>query len=184
MTITVAVVVGTTRVQRMSHLVADLVADVGRSLAEVEVVVVDPNDFELPGDGNDPEGKDPRYTEITERADAFFLVSPEYNHGYPGSLKRLLDSELENYFHKPVAFAGVSATPWGGVRGVEALVGVTREMGMVASSVDCYFANVYALFPDGVMGPSDRATYERRVRRSWDELLWLARALTPAREAS
>ena len=181
--LTVAVITGTTRRQRVSSHVAALVAEVGEGIDGVEVIRVDPEDFELPGDGNDPEGKDARYTAITERADAFFVVSPEYNHGYPGSLKRLLDSELGNYNHKPVAFAGVSATPWGGVRGVEALVGVVREMGLVATAVDCYFANVADLFPDGVMGDDDRATYARRVERSWDELIWMGRALRTAREA-
>ena len=182
-TITVAVITGTTRAQRMSGHIAALVAEVGRGFDGVEVVEVDPNDFDLSGDGNDPEGKDPRYTAITARADAFLLVSPEYNHGYPGSLKRLLDSELENYLHKPVAFVGVSATPWGGVRGVEALVGVTREMGMVATSVDAYLAGVSSLFPDGTMSEEDRATYSRRIARTWEELLWFAQALGAARQA-
>ena len=184
--IVVAVIVGTTRVQRMTPRVAALVAEVGRGYDDVEVVWVDPDDFDLPGDGNDPEGKDPRYTAITERADAFLIVSPEYNHGYPGSLKRLLDSELANYYRKPVAFVGVSATPWGGVRGIELLVNVTREMGLIATSVDAYVARVYDVFArddlTGGLTEEDRATYARRFARVWDELLWFARPLKAARE--
>lgn len=177
-----AVIVGTTRAQRMTPKVAEIAAAVGRRHEGVDVVRVDPNDFDLPGDGNDPEGKDPRYTAITERADAFLIVSPEYNHGYPGSLKRLLDSELENYNHKPVAFIGTSATPWGGVRGVELLVNVTREMGLVATAVDAYVANIATVFGEDGISDDDRATYERRFDRTWTELLWFARVLKPARE--
>ena len=180
--LTVALIVGTTRAQRMTPKVAEIVAEVGRSYEGVEVVWVDPGEFTLPGDGNDPEGKDPRYTEITARADAFLIVSPEYNHGYPGSLKRLLDSELENYNHKPVAFVGTSATPWGGVRGVELLVNVTREMGLVPTAVDSYVARIYDVFGEDGITDDDRRTYARRFGRTWDELLWFARALKTARE--
>jgi len=83
---------GTTRVQRKSINVARLVLEVSKEYKEVESIFVDPNDFDFPGDGNDPEGKDPRYTKITQRADGFFIVTPEYNHLIPGSLKRMLVS--------------------------------------------------------------------------------------------
>src|SRR5436190_805064 len=116
------VLAGTTRAQRRSIWVARLVTEIGAGLPDVETELIDPQDFTFPGDGNDPEGKDARYTAITERADGFFIVTPEYNHSFPGSLKRMLDSELKNYIHKPVAYCGVSEQQWGGVRAIEALV--------------------------------------------------------------
>ena len=91
-TITVAILAGTIRVQRQSIKAAHYIAEFGRKLPKVNIIFVDPNEFNFPGDGNDPEGKDPRYTEITVKADAFFIVTPEYNHSFPGSLKRMLDS--------------------------------------------------------------------------------------------
>src|SRR5690606_9661531 len=121
---------GTTREGRQSINAAELILKVSKEYDEIETILVDPRDFNFPGDGNEPEAKDPRYTDITKRADGFFIVTPEYNHSIPGSLKRMLDSELKNYIHKPVAFAGVSAGPWGGVRAIEALVTTVREMGM------------------------------------------------------
>ena len=75
--LTVAVLAGTTRVQRESIKAAHYVADFARRLEGVEVIFVDPVDFNFPGDGNDPEGKDPRYSEIVAKADAFFIVTPE-----------------------------------------------------------------------------------------------------------
>src|SRR6185369_6268879 len=144
----IAVLAGTTRVQRKSIMAAQYIAEVGRSLPDVEIIFVDPKDFTFPGDGNDPEGKDPRYSEITARADAFFIVTPEYNHSFPGSLKRMLDSELENYIHKPVAFAGVSNGGWGGVRAIEMLVNTVREMGLAVTFTDVHFPRVQDLFDD------------------------------------
>lgn len=145
-TINVAVLAGTTREQRESIKAARYVADFARKLEDIEVVFVDPKDFNFPGDGNDPEGKDPRYTEIVDKADAFFIVTPEYNHSFPGSLKRMLDSELALYNHKPVAFAGASNGNWGGTRAVESLVPAVRETGLVVMSWDVYFPYVQNIF--------------------------------------
>ena len=152
------------------------------SLPGVEVILVDPKDFNLPGDGNDPEGKDPRYTEIVGKADAFFVVTPEYNHSFPGSLKRLLDSELQLYNHKPVAFAGVSDGNWGGTRAVEALVPAVRETGLVVLSFDVYFPRVQDIFDDhGKITPEFEPTYTKNLGKVYKELLWMARVFKQAR---
>jgi NAD(P)H-dependent FMN reductase len=180
--IVLAVIEGTTRVQRESIKAAKYVAGLAAQLPNVEVIFVDPNDFELPGDGNDPEGKDARYTAITERADAFFMVVPEYNHSFPGSLKRLVDSELANYNHKPVAFAGVSNGSWGGTRAVEALVPAVRETGLVVMSWDIYFPRVQDLFDDQhQMLAEHRARYDKNTAQLLEELLWFARLLKQGR---
>jgi NAD(P)H-dependent FMN reductase len=174
--ITVAVLAGTTRVQRESIKAAHYVADFVRKLPNVEVIFVDPVDFNFPGDGNDPEGKDPRYTEIVAKADAFFIVTPEYNHSFPGSLKRMLDSELQLYNHKPVAFAGASDGNWGGVRAVEALLNAIRETGLVALSWDVYFPHVDKMFnADGTIKEEYRERYERNLGKLFAELLLFAR---------
>ncbi|RYF27531.1 MAG: NAD(P)H-dependent oxidoreductase [Chloroflexi bacterium] len=146
--ITIAVIAGTTRLKRESIKAARYIADFAATIDGIDVIFVDPVDFPLTGDGNDPEGKHPEYTKIVEKADAFFIVTPEYNHSFPGSLKRLLDSELALYNHKPVAFAGVSSGHWGGVRAVEALVPAVRETGLVVMSWDVYFPNVQDMFED------------------------------------
>jgi len=179
--LSIVIIAGTTRVQRKSINAARLVADIGRSYENVEITFVDPADFTLPGDGNDPEGKDPRYTAITAKADAFFIVSPEYNHSFPGSLKRLLDSELANYNHKPVALAGASNGHWGGLRAVEALVGTVREMGLVVTAYDVYFPMVQDLFDeDGELKPEYQAGYEKSIHKAFDELIWFADVLKAA----
>lgn len=179
--VTVAVLAGTTREKRESIKAARYVADFGRNLANVEVIFVDPKDFTFPGDGNDPEGKDPRYTEIVAKADAFFIVTPEYNHSFPGSLKRMLDSELQLYNHKPVAFAGCSNGNWGGVRAVESLITAVRETGLVALSWDVYFPYVQNIFDEqGAIKPEYAERYNRNLGRLYDELLWFARLLKAA----
>lgn len=181
-TIVIAVLIGTSRQQRLSHLAAHYVADFGAKQPGVETVLVDPVDFTFPGDGNDPEGKDPRYTAIVERADAFFVIIPEYNHSFPGSLKRMLDSELAAYNHKPIAMAGVSSGGWGGVRAVESLVPAVRETGLVVMSWDVYFPRIQDIFNEqGVMGNQFTAHYEKNLQQLYNELLWFARLLKQGR---
>jgi NAD(P)H-dependent FMN reductase len=181
--VTIAVLAGTTRQRRESIKAAKYIADFGGKLPNVEIIFVDPKEFNFPGDGNDPEGKDPRYSEIILRADGYFIVTPEYNHSFPGSLKRMLDSELENYNHKPVAFAGCSNGNWGGVRAIEALVPAIRETGLVVMSWDIYFPYVQNIFDDaGQIKPEFEQRYSKGLTRLYNELLWFTRLLKTARK--
>lgn len=92
----------------------------------------------------------------------------------------MLDSELENYIHKPVAFAGVSSGPWGGVRGIEALVTAVREMGMIATFTDVQFPKIQSLFNDE--GELQDDAYPARIQKSIDELVWMAKVFKSGRE--
>jgi len=182
-TLTIAVLAGTTRVQRESIKAAKYVAEIGSQRPGVEIIFVDPKDFNFPGDGNDPEGKDPRYSEITAKADAFFIVTPEYNHSFPGSLKRMLDSELQTYNHKPVAFVGCSNGNWGGTRAVESLVPAIRETGLVVMSWDVYFPYVQNKFDaQGQILPEYKERYEKSLGKLYKELIWFARMLKQGRK--
>jgi NAD(P)H-dependent FMN reductase len=176
----IAVLAGTTRPKRESINPAKLIASIGRSIEGIEIIFVDPMDYRFAGDGNDEEGKDPKYTEITKKADAFFIVTPEYNHSFPGSLKRMLDSELSNYIHKPVAFAGVSSGRWGGIRAIEALNQAVREMGMVSTFTDVQFPNVSKLF--GPKGELLEPVYYDLVKNAYAELIWMAKTLQWGRD--
>lgn len=176
----IPILLGTIRPKRESVKAARLVEKVGKSIPGIEVQLVDPIDYHFPYDGNDPENKDPRYTALTVKADAFFIVTPEYNHGYPGTLKRMLDSELKNYIHKPVAFAGVSNGIFGGARVIEALVNTVREMGMAATFSDVYFPEVQNLFDEN--GEIKDLGYVKRIERAYTELIWMAKSLKWGRE--
>jgi NAD(P)H-dependent FMN reductase len=176
----IPVLVGTTREKRKSIFAAQLVAEVGNAFDDVETEVIDPKNFHFPGDGSDPEVKDPRYSEITERAQGFFIVTPEYNHSFPGSLKRMLDSELKNYVHKPVAFAGVSSGQWGGVRAIEQLVSTVRKMRLVSTFKDMHFPKVQDLFDEN--GVLLNESYREYVKDVWVELIWMTKVLQAGRE--
>lgn len=182
-TITIAVIEGTKREKRQSMHAAKFVAELGRKQEGVEIILVDPGDYNFSDQGESTEGKDPRYAEIVAKADAFFIVTPEYNHSFPGHLKRMLDSEYENYFYKPVSVAGVSSGDWGGVRAVEALLPVMHSLGLLTLHHNSYFRRIQDVFDeDGAIKSEHYERYTKSVTGQYKELIWAAKTLKWGRE--
>jgi NAD(P)H-dependent FMN reductase len=150
--------------------------------AEIETKLFDATDFALPHDDYGQGIKDlfPEWRDTIIQADGLVIVSPEYNHGYPGVLKAVLDLLLKEYIHKAVAFVGVSAGPWGGTRVIEAMVPMVRELGLAVTFTDLNFPHVQKTF-DAEGELLDRA-FEQRVKDFLDELVWMSRALSWGRK--
>src|SRR4051812_30027939 len=127
----IPVLLGTTRQGCQSRHAAQLITRELRGHAEVETELIDIAKIPLPVDDAGEAIKDKRFSALMERADGLVIVAPEYNHGYPGLLKHVLDSCLKEYIHKAVGVAGVSAGPFGGARVIENLLPVFRELGLV-----------------------------------------------------
>ena len=108
------------------------------------------------------------------------IVAPEYNHGYPGLLKHVLDSNLKEYVHKAVGICGVPAGSFGGTRVIENLLPVLRELGLVTIFSDMNFSAVHKAF--GKEGELLEPAYVRRFGRFAKELVWMARVLRHGRE--
>lgn len=117
-----------------------------------------------------------------EQADAFVVVTPEYNHGYPAALKFLIDSVYDEWQAKPVAFVSYGGIS-GGLRAVEQLRLVFAELHAVTIRDTVSFANVWGKFDAAgeLLAPA-------RARKSMATLLtqlnWWATALRVARNAA
>ena len=113
-------------------------------------------------------------------ADAYIVVSGEYNHTVPPALANLMDHFLEEYFWKPSAIVCYSAGPFGGVRAAMTLRAMLAEMG--TSSIPSILAipGVQNAFNDDGAPLDDN--YPRRANRFLDELEWYANAMKDARE--
>src|SRR5262249_7192910 len=124
--------------------------------------------------------KEAEFARKVERADALVIVAPEYNHGYCGLLKHVLDSCLKEYIHKAVGIVGVSAGPFGGTRVIQNLLPVMRELGLVTIFWDVNFSSVQNVFDhDGKLLDS---AYIRRIDKFLKELIWMAKTLRYGRE--
>src|SRR3989449_4988718 len=110
-----------------------------------------------------------------DRGDGLVIVAPEYNHGYNGLLKHVLDSCLKEYVHKAAGIVGVSAGPFGGARGIQDLMPVLRELGLVTIFWDVYFSSVRSVF-DGA-GTLQDQSFLPRIDKFLKELVWMATTL-------
>lgn len=114
--------------------------------------------------------------EKLERAHGFIIVSPEYNHGYPGDLKNLLDSFYEPFNRKPVGIIGVSSGGIGGSRVIEQLRLVAIALQMIPISSAIHFSNVSKLFTDDDTF-TEPEKYQKRFDAFFEELFWYAEAI-------
>jgi NAD(P)H-dependent FMN reductase len=175
----IPIVLGTARKGRRRAFAAQAVLERVRTRAGVETELIDVAAMHLPSDDAGEQIKDPVFAEKMTRADALILVTPEYNHGYPGLLKHLLDSCLKEYIHKAVGIVGVSGGPWGGTRVVENLLPVMRELGLVTIFWNVNFTNSYRTLEEGkLVDPS----YGPRIEKFLAELVWMAKTLRYGRK--
>jgi NAD(P)H-dependent FMN reductase len=119
-----------------------------------------------------------KWSDIMKAADGLIIVSPEYNHGYPGELKLMLDILYDEYKHKPLAIIGAGGTLGGG-RMVEQLRLVAIELQMVPIRNAVYFFQVYNAFNED--GTIKDPSYADRLQPVFEELAWYAEALRTAR---
>jgi NAD(P)H-dependent FMN reductase len=176
----IPVILGTVRVGRMSANAARLLTQEIAKRPGVETELIDIAGLPLPTNDAGEAIKDPGFSVKMDRADALVIVSPEYNHGYSGLLKHVLDSCLKEYIHKAVGVVGVSAGPFGGSRVIENLLPVLRELGLVTIFWDVNFSSVQNVFAgDGTL--QDQA-YLRRIDKFLKELIWMAKTLRYGRE--
>lgn len=171
------VLLGTNRKTRNSVHPARWLLGEMQKRTEIETMLFDVSDFALPQDdyGQGIKDRFPEWRDTIIRADGLVIVTPEYNHGYPGTLKAVLDLLLKEYIHKAVAFVGVSSGPWGGTRVIEAMVTMVRELGLAVTFTDLNFPKVQKTF-DAEGKLLDEA-FEKRAREFLDELVWMSSAL-------
>lgn len=174
----IPVILGTTRQGRMSEPAANFVVEQVKQWRDVETELIDIRQLRFPMDDAGQDIKDPQFSATCERADGFILVVPEYNHSFPGWLKHVLDTNLEEYIHKTVGICGVSASPFGGTRVIQSLLPVMRELGLVTTFYDLNFGNVNQLFNEsGEIIEEQQDAYIRRFERLMKELVWMSTTL-------
>ncbi len=174
------VILGTVRAGRMSEHAARLVTEELEKLAGVKTELIDIAQISLPTGDAGEAIKDLGFAGKMDRADGLVIVSPEYNHGYSGLLKHVLDSCLKEYIHKAVGIVGVSAGPFGGTRVIQNLLPVMRELGLVTIFWDVNFSSVQNAFSaDGTLRDQ---SYIHRIDKFLKELIWMAKTLRYGRE--
>src|SRR5689334_11779693 len=102
--LSIPVILGTPRQGRLSEHVARVMIQQLCKRGDVATSLIDVRKLDLSSMDAGEAIKDAAFSEAMLRADGLVIVAREYNHGYPGILKHVLDSNLKEYIHKPVAF--------------------------------------------------------------------------------
>ena len=167
----VVIIIGSVREGRFGPVVADWVAARAREHGAFEVDVVDLADIDLPlalpaesplyaGDAYPRPAGMAELTTRLDAADAFVLVTPEYNHSYPASLKTAIDWHFTQWAAKPVAFVSYGGAA-GGRHAVLHLENVLTELHAVTIRDGLAFPNYFTNFVDGEPLDTESATYAK-----------------------
>src|SRR2546430_6730507 len=132
----IPVILGTARRGRRSEHAARFVFEQTKRRADIETELIDVCELPMKLDDAGEQMKDPKFSATIQRCDALIIVTPEYNHGYPGLLKHALDMNLEEYIHRAVPICGVSARLFGGTPALEALLPGMRALRLATVSCD------------------------------------------------
>ncbi|MGW0042900.1 NADPH-dependent FMN reductase [Rhodococcus sp. NPDC003348] len=173
------VIVGSVRQGRFGPVVADWFVRRARQDPAFDTAVLDLAENSLPLDHSDTE-EVRRFRRRVDAADAFVMVTPEYNHGYPAALKNAIDTAKQEWRAKPVGFVSYGGLS-GGLRATEQLRQVVAEVHMVSVRQTVSFHQARKRF-DAEGETADGAAIDGSARLL-DQLAWWADTLRVARRA-
>ncbi len=180
----ILVILGSVRRGRMSERVATFVMNRLAANDAVAAELVDLRALDFPimeerlGRIDPPPPGVAELGAAIQGADALIIVSPEYNHGYPGVLKNALDYFYAQYKRTPVALVTVSNGGHGGVNAWAQLVTVFAQLGAIVLPQTIAVSNVDKSFAED--GTPLEPAYVKRTDGMINELVWLARRLNKA----
>lgn len=180
------VIVGSNREGRFAPVIADWFLDHAAQHADFTVDVLDLGDpdTELPtalSYDPAPAVRD-RLTKVSPRlaaADAFVVLTPEYNHSFPASIKNLIDWHFTEWQAKPVGFVSYGGMS-GGLRAVEQLRQVFAEMHAVTVRDTVSFHNARGHFDEDGRH-KDPTAADAAAKTMLDQIAWWAHALREAK---
>ncbi|WP_190110483.1 NADPH-dependent FMN reductase [Streptomyces cinnamoneus] len=187
-TLRLAVILGSNREGRFGPTVADWFVGRTEERQDLEVDLIDLAEVEL-GSAAPTMNPSPEVLSVLkdltprlEAADAFVVITPEYNHSYPAVLKTAIDWHNQQFHAKPVAFVSYGGLS-GGLRAVEHLRVVFAELHAVTTRDTVSFHTAWEQFgPDGL--PKDPTGPNAAAKTLLDQVTWWARALKDAKAKS
>lgn len=167
---------GTSRQGNYSQHVAKFVQQVADQHPQVETELVTSLKYEIDFSNEGQAAGNPVLTAKVKAADAFILIVPEYNHGYPATIKYFLDLNYHEFKHKPVGLVGVSSGSFGGARAIESLLGILKALGMIMIKPDVNFSHVQdEIDKQGQISDPDK--WQSRVEKMLGELILVTKKM-------
>jgi NAD(P)H-dependent FMN reductase len=187
----IGIILASVREGRRGEGFAKWIHKLAAARADVTASLVDLRDWPLPSYAHKvqataaeaqyaPGSLEHRWAETIRALDAFVIVTPEYNRGYPGHLKTAIDTLWPAWNRKPIGFVGYGGFA-AGTRAIEQLALVAIECKMVPIR-DQVALRLIGLATDEHGAPTDEL-YGKRANAMLDELVWMSRVLREARTA-
>ncbi|WP_018349193.1 NADPH-dependent FMN reductase [Longispora albida] len=179
-----AVIIASTRAGRRGPMVTSWFAGQAGEYGGFDIDVIDLAEHPLPLDLTDDldEGPAAVLAEVSgrlDKADAFVIVTPEYNHSFTAPLKNVIDWHKGEWKAKPIGFVAYGGTS-GGLRAVEQLRLVFAELHAVTVRTSVAFPQVWEQF-DSQGQPVDPAMFADHAKNMLSQLTWWGEALREAR---
>ncbi|THV41845.1 NADPH-dependent FMN reductase [Glycomyces buryatensis] len=183
------VIIGTTREGRWSPVPAKWIADLAAQHGGFEVDLIDLLDAELPqhlaerdmwSTEEDPSESVTKLSERLHRADAFIVVTGEYNLSIPASLKHAIDYYMNEWAAKPVSMITYGGKVSGGQNAAQHLRQVFPELRTMTIRNSIAFPRFFQKF-DAQGNFTGFDEVEPEAKKLLDELQWWAKALADAR---
>lgn len=191
MSLNIKIILASIRDNRFGDKPAAWIMEQAKTVEGITVELLDLRDYQLPlfaegvspayveGEYNTPEVN--RWANKIAESDAFIIVTPEYNHGYPASLKNNIDYLYKEWNNKPVCFVSYGST--GGARVIQQLreVSIELQMAPIRNSVHI-MAPWFLTEADGSLKTGAFDTNVKSAQSMLTQLVWWAKALKEARE--
>ncbi|MBK1784872.1 NADPH-dependent FMN reductase [Prauserella cavernicola] len=176
-----AVIIGSTRSGRFGPVPASWFATQASEHDAMDVDLVDLAELTLHNSLDDSADASSLARRLGS-ADAFVVVTPEYNHSFPASLKTAIDHYAKEWQAKPVGFVSYGGMS-GGLRAVEHLRQIFAELHAMTVRDTVSFHNFWERFTDDGV-PHDAGSANSAARGMLDQLAWWGSALRSARTTS
>lgn len=186
----IKIILGSTRPNRFSEKPGAWMLGEAKKRTDIAAELLDLRDYQMPffNEPVSPSYKTEEYAnEAVERwrnkvkeADAFIVVAPEYNHGYPAVLKNAFDYVYPEWNKKPIGFISYGSVL--GARSVEQLrlVAIELQMAPIRNAIHMPY-DVVAAAQKGTPDAEIFAPYAGRAPGFLDQLVWWGKALKAAR---
>ena len=191
MSLNIKIILASVRESRFGDKPAEWITTITKEKEGLAVELLDLKEYQLPvfaeavsplqikGEYRTPEIN--RWAKKIAEADAFIVVTPEYNHGYPSSLKNNIDYLYKEWNDKPVCFVSYGAT--GGARVIQQLRQVSTELQMAPIRNSVHIMSPWFLTEtDGTLKAGALDVYTKPAQNMVTQLIWWAKALKNARE--
>lgn len=177
----IVIISASVRISRNSHRVALYFQNYIKENNIGQVSILDLNEYQFPifeerlKFMSNPSEKVIQFTEQIKQSDAIIIITPEYNGGYPASLKNVIDLLYTEWKRKPIAISTVSDGVFGGSQVITSLVFSLWKIGAWVVPAMFPVPSISKTFEENGT-PSDKEGTDRRAKRFIEELVWCTTA--------